>query len=266
MKYKCGFIGYGNMASAIVGGILANNVLPADLIFVYDQDHNKTNSLRGIHVCESVGDLAQHADIIFLCVKPNIIPAAAAEIKTDDKAVVSIAAGVRTEDLLLYIPANGTRTMRIMPNTPLMVGKGAICIQVPNNLLQGEKEFIYNIFSNLGIVEEVNEDRMDVVTGVSGSGPAYVYHFIDSLAKAGEANGLEYEQSLALAVQTFEGACAMLKQSDGKNPEQLIADVCSPGGTTIEAMDVFYKKDVAGIIREAVDACVRRTQELSGGK
>jgi pyrroline-5-carboxylate reductase len=266
MEYTCGFIGYGNMASAIVGGILANGILPAGHICVYDRDSSKTSPLRGIYVCESVGDLAKRADIIFLCVKPNMIPAVAAEIKMDGKAVVSIAAGVRTDDLLSYIPAHGTRVMRIMPNTPLMVGKGATCIQTPNNLLEGEKNFIYNIFSNLGSVEEVDASLMDAVTGVSGSGSAYVYHFIDSLAKAGEANGLDYKQSLALAAQTFEGACAMLKQSDGKSPEQLILDVCSPGGTTIEAMDVFYKKDVTGIIREAVGACVRRSQELSGEK
>ena len=259
--FKTGFIGCGNMAAAIINGILNKNILPAADIYVYDIDSKKAEQFGGVNVCTSIGELAEQAQILFLCVKPNVIENAAAEIKSKNKAVISIAAGVKTARLAFVLPEN-TRIMRIMPNTPLMVGKGASCVQAPNGLTLPERTFVYRIFSALGLLEEVEEQQMDAVTGVSGSGPAYVYLFVDAVAAAGEANGLDRETALRLAVQTFEGACAMLRTT-GKPPEQLIQEVCSPGGTTVEAMKVFEAKDVRGIVREAVDACVERSRELS---
>lgn len=259
---KTGFIGCGNMASAIINGILNNKILDGGDIFVFDTDVQKAKSVaNGITVCPSVGELAQNADIIFLCVKPNIIPAVLPQIKEQDKAFVSIAAGVKTEKIeeLLTVPA---RIMRIMPNTPLMVGKGASCLQTPSTLTQDEEAFVEQIFSSLGIVEHVPAELMDAVTGVSGSGPAYVYMFIDALAKAGVKNGLPEDVSLRLAVQTFEGACEMLKKT-GDTPSRLIHNVCSPGGTTIEAMKVFDMNETRGVVEWAVDACVAKSKELS---
>ncbi len=260
-KYATGFIGCGNMASAIINGILKHHILEPEDIFIYDKDPQKEPEFLGTHHCRSIEELALLSEVIFLCVKPNVIPEVLKEIRADKKAIVSIAAGIKTDRLSKALPP-ATRIMRIMPNTPLMAGKGASCIQIPNTFSEDENQFIYRIFSELGIVRECREDQMDAVTGVSGSGPAYVYLLIDALARAGEANGLSYQTALDLAVQTFEGGCAMLKTSP-KEPGQLIRDVCSPGGTTLEAMKIFEAEDARGMMQKAVDACVRRSKELS---
>jgi pyrroline-5-carboxylate reductase len=257
--YKIGFIGCGNMAAAIINGI--GKFLPGSAVFVYDIDPEKAGRFSGVTVCASIGEVADHTQILFLCVKPNVLPDAAAEIKKNNITVVSIAAGIPVSRLREYIPA-GVRLMRVMPNTPMLAGRGAACVQTPNDVPDGEKEFIYGVFSQMGTVAEVAENQMDAVTGVSGSGPAYVYLFIDALARAGEKNGLDYETALTLSVQTFEGAAAMIRQSE-KTPSQLIGEVCSPGGTTVEAMKVFEELDVRGVIDRAVSACVRRSGELS---
>ncbi len=258
-NYKIGFIGCGNMAQAIICGI--QKTTDIGNIYLYDIDKSKTDIFKGANICSSVEGLALAADIIFLCVKPNILPTVLKEVTADGKAFVSIAAGVKSSGIKQNLKVSA-RIMRVMPNTPMMVSNGAICVQTPNNFEQSEQEFVYNIFSDMGEVFEVSEDQMDTVTGVSGSGPAYVYYFIDSVAKAGEANGLSYELALKLATQTFIGACEMLKSTD-KLPEKLISEVCSPNGTTIEAMNVLREKQVESFIKDAVDACVRRSVELS---
>lgn len=260
-QFKTGFIGYGNMASAILRGITDNGILPESDVSVFDTDADKLHGLGNVHICSSAAETAEKVDILFLCVKPNVIPVVAAEIRAEGKAFVSIAAGVTADKLLEALPT-GSRVMRIMPNTPLLVGKGAVCIQVPNNFNAAQQAFINRIFSKLGLVCEVSGAQMDAVTGVSGSGPAYVYLLINELAKAGAANGLSYETALTLARQTFEGACGMLEVT-GRQPEELIDAVCSPGGTTLEAMRVFEAEDIGGTIQKAVDACVKRSRELS---
>jgi len=261
--YKTGFIGCGNMATAIMGGIVNNKILNPEEIYIFDTDQAKLKRLQstGMQVCSSVETLAGRADVIFLCVKPNVVPSVLQEIKSSGKRIVSIAAGVKTDKMRQNLNVEA-KLMRIMPNTPLMVGQGAVCVQTPNDFNEAEKNFIYSIFNPIGLVKEVTEDDMDAVTGVSGSGPAYVYLFVDALARAGEGNGLPYETALALAIQTFEGACTMLRES-GKEPAQLIKDVCSPGGTTIEAMGVFEQRDIRGIMKEAVDACTEKSRQLS---
>lgn len=255
---KTGFVGCGNMASAIIGGIQKSGLKD---IFIYDKDHVKCKAFTGAAVCGSVNEVVQKADIIFLCVKPNIIPQVLGEVEVEGKAFVSIAAGVTSEKLRTHLKPRA-RIMRIMPNTPLLVGKGAICIESPTDFTQEEQLFIEEVFRSIGVIEHVNGALMDSVTGVSGSGPAYVYLFIDALAKAGAAHGLPADVSLRLAVQTFEGACEMLKKT-GETPEKLIGNVCSPGGTTIEAMKVFEENKTREIIGRAVDACVAKSEELS---
>ena len=261
-NFKTGFIGCGNMATAIINGILDKNIIKAQNINLYDLDNKKAIRFKGANVSQSIDQLAVNSDIIFLCVKPNVLQQVASKISAKGKAVVSIAAGVGTDKLFTWLP-DDTRLLRIMPNTPLMVGKGASVFQQPDNLTDNEREFIYKVFSSLGTVEKVNADEMDAVTGISGSGPAYVYLFVDALAKAGEKQGLNADVSFSLALQTFNGACEMLKKSD-KTPDSLIKDVCSPGGTTIEAMKVFEDENLRLLIEKAVEACVNRSKELSG--
>lgn len=264
MSYKLGFAGCGNMAGAIIRGIIASGLLDGGNISVFDPDESKTAQMKGegVNICADMKELQAFADILFLCVKPNVVPAVLGEITVPGRAVVSIAAGVRSEKIkdLLKVDA---RILRIMPNTPLMVGKGASGFEVPSTLTKEEYAFIKEIFQSLGIVVEVEASLMDAVTGISGSGPAYMYYFLKALADAGERQGLRYEDSAALALQTMQGAAEMVKRS-GAALESLIKAVCSPGGTTIEALAVFDEMDLSGIVDKAVDACTKKSIMLSG--
>lgn len=256
-----GFIGYGNMASAILKGILNNNLVPPKNISVYDINISKTADLSDINIYGSIEDVCKKSDIIFLCVKPDVLLSILPNFDEKNKAYISIAAGITQETLQKNLPKN-SRVMRVMPNMPLLVGKGAVCIQAPNNLTDKENEFIEGIFSSIGCVEKVDGSLMDAVTGVSGSGPAYVYLFIKSLAEAGIKNGLPEDIAHNIALKTFEGACDMLRQT-GRTPEELIDTVCSPGGTTLAAMQVFKENNIDRLIDDAVGACIKRSKELS---
>ena len=263
MRYKLGFIGCGNMAGAIIRGIIGNGLLDGKNISVFDTDESKTAQMEGegVKVCADVEELQDSSDIVFLCVKPNIVPAALSAITKPGRAIVSIAAGVRSEKIKSLLKVDA-RILRIMPNTPLIVGKGASGFEVPSTLTKEEYSFIKDIFQSLGKVVEVEAPLMDAVTGISGSGPAYMYYFLKALADAGVAQGLKPEDSVKLALQTMQGAAEMAERSD-KPLETLIKEVCSPGGTTIEALAVFDKMDLNGIVDKAVDACTKKSFKLS---
>lgn len=264
MPYKLGFIGCGNMAGAIIRGILKNNLLDAKKLCVYDPDERKTAPFEreGLKVCANISELKDFSDILFLCVKPNIVPSVLGELAGCDAALVSIAAGVRSEKIKSFLGVD-SRILRIMPNTPLMVGKGASGFEVPSTLTEGEYGFVKEIFQCLGIVVEVGADLMDAVTGISGSGPAYMYYFLKAVADAGAKQGLKPDDSLALALQTMKGAAKMVEESE-KPLETLIKEVCSPGGTTIEALAVFDNMELYGIVSKAVEACTEKSKKLSG--
>ncbi len=264
MRYKLGFIGCGNMAGAIIRGIIKNGLLVAANLCVYDPDDHKTAPFgkEGIKVCADMGEMQSFSDILFLCVKPNVVPAVLKEITSDGRAIVSIAAGVRSEKIRSLVKAK-SRILRIMPNTPLMVGKGASGFEIPSTLTEEEYDFVKEIFQCLGIVVEVDADLMDAVTGISGSGPAYMYYFLKALADAGVKQGLRPGDSLALALQTMKGASEMVEQSE-KPLGTLIKEVCSPGGTTIEAMAVFENMELDGIVDKAVEVCTEKSKKLSG--
>lgn len=264
MSYNLGFIGCGNMANAIIRGILDKKLLESNHIFVLDSDPAKTEALKEsehVWLCSDIKELQTASDIIFLCVKPNVIPAVLSQITEPGRAFVSIAAGVRSEKIKKMIKVDA-RVLRIMPNTPLMVGKGAAGFEVPSSLKKEEFNFIKNIFENMGKVVEADASLMDAVTGVSGSGPAYMYYFLNALAKAGERQNLPAEDALALALQTMKGAVEMVEKSD-KPLETLIREVCSPGGTTIEALAVFEHFGLNEIVDKAVDACTKKSAQLS---
>lgn len=264
MSYQLGFIGCGNMANAIIYGIINNSILGAENIHVYDTDDFKAALLKEtkkVHVASGLDELQQKCDILFLCVKPNIVPAVLDAITVPGKALVSIAAGVTTKKMTQLLKVDA-RVLRAMPNTPLMVGKGATGLEIPSTFTKDEFAFVKNIFLCLGKVAEVSASRMDAITGISGSGPAYMYRFLNALVKAGVRQKLSPEDSLTLALQTMKGAVAMVEKT-GKPLEQLIKEVCSPGGTTIEAIAVFDQFDLDDVVDQAVDACVKKSARLS---
>lgn len=264
MIEKIGFIGCGNMASAIICGIIGNGILQGESINVFEPNTEKLNAFateNKIISKQSINDVVNASDITFFCVKPNVLPSVLQEISAENKAFVSIAAGVKYEKILASLPS-GSRLLRIMPNTPLMAGLGASGFQIPSSLSDEEYNFIKKVFETLGVVAEVDGGLMDAVTGISGSGPAYVYYFIEAMAQAGTDAGIPYEDSLKLTLQTIKGAVKMVETSP-KTPAVLKKEVCSPGGTTIEALAVFDENNMDVTIKKGIEACIAKSKKLS---
>lgn len=266
MIKKVGIIGCGSMGTAIIKGILEKNLLEhSRCVKVFDKDYNKMFELcekYGVDIYGGEKALSWNADIVILAVKPNIVKDVLKEVSGSGKAIISIAAGIGTETLKAGL-SDSERVLRIMPNIPLVAGEGAVVLAAKqSNLTEEEMEFVKTIFSSLGKVFETDEENMNAVTGVSGSGPAYIYAFIEAMARAGEANGLPYDLALETSVQTAIGAAKMILSSEQTVPE-LIEDVCSPNGTTMEAMSVFEDCGLSDIVLNAVTAATQRSKELS---
>ena len=212
---KIGFIGAGKMASAIIKGLIKSNFAKSEDITAtqaeIDQLEEKSKAL-GIEVIADNKILAQKSDVIFIAVKPNQALEVLKEINpyiTAKKLIVSIAAGVRLEKLESNLPSN-TRVIRVMPNTPMLVGEGMSGMIGGKGVTKDDLDYIYNLLSTIGkciIVD--NEAQMDIVTAISGSGPAFYYKVINEIARAGEKLGLDYEKSLLLSIQTAIGSAKM---------------------------------------------------------
>ena len=262
-EYRIGFIGAGNMARAIIGGAIEKKVLSAEHICVYDIDPNKTAELKErLHVLttDSIDSLCKESDIILVAVKPNVMTDVLNTLKVHDKPVVSIAAGW-SADKIKNIIGPERKVLRLMPNTPLMVGEGMSVFEMPSSFDEKEMMFIENMFLSLGEVEKAPLKLMDAVTAVSGSGPAYVYMFVEALADAGVLCGLSRDMAIKLAAQTVLGSAKMVLDS-GVHPGALKDAVCSPGGTTIEAVKSLEMNGFRGAVIEAVEACTRKSQSL----
>ncbi|MDR2296485.1 MAG: pyrroline-5-carboxylate reductase, partial [Clostridiales Family XIII bacterium] len=238
---RLGFIGVGNMGGAIIKGYLAAGAGDAGAVSAFDRDAEKLSALAaetGIAVAESIAALVARADTIILAVKPNnfeeVLPALAAA-RTGERLVISMAAGVRIRYVAGFL-GEEAKIVRIMPNTPAMVGAGMTAVSRNARVSDAEFERALDIFRAVGRVEPVDEALMDAVTGVSGSGPAYVYMFIDALAQGAAAAGMDEAQARIFAAQTALGAARMVLET-GVDPLTLRQNVCSPGGTTIEAVN-----------------------------
>ena len=259
---RIGFIGGGNMAKAIAVGAVNCGVVAPEDVYIYDKDAEKMNKLCDEYsfiACRSQGELEIKSDIVILAVKPNVAKSVLNAI-TKAKALVSIVAGLDVKTITSSIKSD-TRILRVMPNTPLMVGCGATAFAYPSTLIDEEYSYIKSLFSGLGKVVEVDERYFSAVTGVSGSGPAYAYMFIEALADAGVKHGLSRDTAKMLAAQTVIGAGKMVLET-GKHPAQLKDEVCSPGGTTIEAVAVLENMGMRAAVINAVDACVDKADKL----
>ena len=263
--FTVGFIGAGNMAAAIIEGTIAKKAISAGNIYVYDVDSEKLHGLNqklGVQIANSLTDLVTSADIVVLAVKPNIIGAVLQDIKDiiGNTAVVSIAAGWSADMLKAVIGAD-KKVLRLMPNTPLMVGEGMTVFEVPHSVSDDEYTFIENIFSSIGRVAQAPEKLMDAVTAVSGSGPAYVFLFIEALADAGVLCGLPRAQAIELASQTVLGAAKMVLET-GSHPGALKDAVCSPGGTTIEAVKSLENDGLRAAVINAAEKCAIKSRSM----
>lgn len=261
---RIGFIGGGNMAGAIIDAILTSHIVAPDRLAVFDTSADKRDFFceKGLRIAASNQELVESSDLIFLAVKPQVISLVLEEIQgmTAGKCVISIAAGV-TVSRLREALGGETHIVRVLPNTPMLVLKGATVVAKPDDVPQGDFDLILAIFRAAGEVELLEEEHINQVIPVSSSSPAFFFRMIRAMARAGENCGIAYPTALKLAVATMHGAAHMMMES-GKTPDELITQVSSPGGTTIAALTAFDEFDYEGLIEQAFERCIRRADEL----
>ncbi|MDO4634233.1 MAG: pyrroline-5-carboxylate reductase [Eubacteriales bacterium] len=261
---RIGFIGCGNMATAMISGILDAKLAQNEELTASahsDATRQKIREELKITAARHNSEVAEFADILFLAVKPMYYQEVMEEIRSTlrpEQIIVSIAPG-KTLAWMEEILGAGTKIIRTMPNTPAMVKEGmtALC----RNAFVTDEEFasVKVLFEGFGLAEEVPEHLMDVVTGVSGSSPAYVYLFIEALADAAVSDGMPRAAAYRFASQAVLGSAKMVLET-GKHPGELKDMVCSPGGTTIEAVRVLEEKGLRSAVFEACKACVRKSR------
>ena len=261
---KIGFIGAGNMATAIVKGLLKAEV-QQECICVYDCNVKQLKHMAelGVNIIYDGAELAEKSDIIVLAVKPQNYDEVLEEIKSaanDKKVFVTIAAGISIEYVRKGLGVN-CPMVRVMPNTPLLLGKGATALCRSENISDEDFKIVYDMFANSGEVVVLPEEQMNAVIAVNGSSPAYVYLFAKAMTDYAVSVGIEKDTALKLVAQTFIGSAEMLLSS-GDDPDTLIQKVCSKGGTTIEAVNVLNENNVPQTIMDAMAACTKRAEEL----
>ncbi|XP_020597841.1 pyrroline-5-carboxylate reductase isoform X2 [Phalaenopsis equestris] len=261
--YKLGFVGAGNMAESIARGVVKSGLLSPTSIRTYHSRPNRQADFLsfGVEILESSGQVVADSDIVILSVKPQVAKKVLLELKplfTDDKLLVSIAAGIKIKDLQEW--SGHGRIIRVMPNTPSAVGEAASVMCMADMATKKDEERVASLFKAVGKVWTVDEKYFDAVTGLSG--PAYVYIAIEALADGGVAAGLPRDLALALASQTVFGASAMVNNT-GKHPAQLKDAVTSPAGTTIAGIYELEKAGFRSALMSAVIAATNRCRELS---
>lgn len=260
---KLGVIGCGKMGSALVEGAIRSGAVPAAKVSGCDAYPDAAKAFAkatGATFAESISAL--NADTYLLCTKPNQAEAALGAIPAGDALVISVAAGLSTAWLEARVPA-GVRVIRCMPNTPALVGKGAAAYCRGKAATTADAETAKLLLGSVGLAVELPESLMDAVTGLSGSGPAFVYVMIEAMADGGVRAGLPRAEALKLAAQTVLGAAAMVLET-GIHPGALKDQVTSPGGTTIAGIAELEKHGMRSAFIEAVTTAARRSAELGG--
>jgi pyrroline-5-carboxylate reductase len=261
-----GFLGTGNMAEALVKGILAAGLTTPSEIVGSDPRQARCDEIRaryGIRTTQSNLDVARAADLVFLSVKPQIIDRVCREISPalqPGAVVVSIAAGTPTAAIEANLP-DGTHLVRTMPNTPALVGAGATAIAPGNLATLDDVALVRRVFEAVGMAVVLEESQLDAVTGLSGSGPAYVFLIIEALSDAGVKMGLSRYNALALAAQTVLGSAKLLLDT-GEHPGRLKDMVTSPGGTAIAGLHTLEAGGLRTTLIDAVQAATERSRAL----
>ncbi|MFZ5596372.1 MAG: pyrroline-5-carboxylate reductase [Bacillota bacterium] len=266
---KIGFLGGGQMAGAMLKGLVGSGVVAAGDLYVTDINRERLDYLReslGVNIIFDNRELVHTAEILILSVKPGLVPAVlreVAEVIRPGQLLISIAAGVSTAALSGAAGKNAA-VIRVMPNTPALVGEAASALCLGPGAGGKDMEKALAIFSSFGRAVEVPESLMDAVTGLSGSGPAYMFLILEALADAGVKMGIPREAALLLAVQTMLGSARMVLET-GLHPAQLKDMVTTPGGTTIEGLFSMEKDGIRGILMKAVESATVRSREMCGG-
>ncbi|MCL2806317.1 MAG: pyrroline-5-carboxylate reductase [Treponema sp.] len=259
------FIGCGNMGFALMKA--AARVIKPENIFLTDADSEKAHNAAvsaGAKTLKTNIEAAQMCDFIFLAVKPQVLDQVLAEItpaiekRNPSPVLVSMAAGWSIARIQSYVK---TPVVRIMPNTPSLIGKGMIAMSVSQEVSQQKAEELKTLLNGAGLVDIIDERFMNAVTGLSGSGPAFVYLFIEALADGAVHSGMPKDKALYYAVQTVTGAAAMVQET-GKQPGELKDMVTSPGGTTLAGIAALENGAFRSTVMKAVEAAKKRAEEL----
>ena len=262
---KIGFIGGGKMATAIIKGIINSKWCEPNNIFVSDKNEQALDSLKeNYQVSTTIDNLevVKNSNIILLAVKPFVLRDVLNEIKDfvqKDTLVLSIAAGISIKTIQEIL--GDVAVIRIMPNTPALVNEGMSAICKADNVTVEQVEIAKTIFENVGEVIVSDEKYIDIITAISGSGPAFYYYVIDEIAKAGEKLGLDYQTCLKLSAQTALGSAKMIMETN-VSPEQLIINVTTPGGCTAVGNEVLKENKTADILFDTIKKTAQKANEL----
>lgn len=262
---KLGFIGCGNMATAILGGILKKQLLSPDEVIasaLHQTTLDKVSAAYGIHTTLSNCEAAK-ADIVFLAVKPQFYEKVIHEIKntvTESQIIVSIAPGKSIETITGWF-GKPIKLIRTMPNTPAMVGEGVTAVCPAKTVTEDELNQVLALLESCGTAEVMKEHMVDAVVSVSGSSPAYIFMIIEAMADGAVRDGIPRSQAYRLAAQAVLGSAKMVLET-GKHPGELKDMVCSPAGTTIEAVAAMEKAGLRNAILAGMEACSNKTRSM----
>ncbi|MBN2559263.1 MAG: pyrroline-5-carboxylate reductase [Clostridia bacterium] len=265
MSYKIAVIGVGNMGGSLAKSIALN--MKDSSVFIFDKVFDKENALikNGCIATARAADACKKADIIIIAVKPNIIPAVITEIKDEieGKLLISIAAGIKTVSYEEMLP--GQRFVRAMPNMAVAVSRGMTTLVAGRYATEEDVNIAREIFGSTGDVVVIREEKMDIATAIAGSSPAYVFMLIEAMADAAVSEGLSRETSYKMAAQSVLGS-AKLMMENNEHPAILKDKICSPGGTTIEAVVMLEKYGFRNAVIQAIKASTNKSKEIAGDK
>ena len=268
MIQTIGMIGTGNMGSAILRGVVDAGYIRSSLITAYDASAKKMRELEedipGVRLAQDCREVAENADLIIIAVKPIYVQNVIDEIRgvLNGKAVLSIAAGWTVDMLSRALSGTGATYLRVMPNTPALVGEGMTALCDDSTFSKEDFEYAKGIFDSVGKTRILPVRLFDGVVAISGSSPAYVYMLIEAMADAGVREGLPRVYAYEMAAQSVLGS-ALMVLSSGTHPAALKDAVCSPGGTTIEAVEELERKGFRAAVMDAMKACAEKSREMS---
>ncbi len=264
---KIGFIGGGNMASAMIGGIIGSGLVSPDEIIVSDVSKQQLQKISSQYGAETTSDnvrAVSESETFFLAVKPQYYAAVISETAphvTNSQLIITIAPGQTLDGLKEKFGRSDLKIIRTMPNTPAMVGAGITAVTPNENVTADELNYVLKILGSFGAAEVIGEQLMDAVVSVSGSSPAYIFILIEAMADAAVADGMPRAQAYKFAANAVLGSAKMVLET-GKHPAELKDMVCSPAGTTIEAVRVLEEKGFRSAIFEAMKACTRKAKGI----
>ncbi|XP_014665158.1 PREDICTED: pyrroline-5-carboxylate reductase 2-like [Priapulus caudatus] len=268
---RIGFIGAGKVAQAITKGLIDSGITAAENIIASSpkQDHLLLTQISKLGVGTTFNNktVVKESDVVVVCTKPNVVSRVLTEFSSDvskSHLIISVALGVTTKTMEKALPKN-TRVVRVMPNTPALVRMSASVYCMGSSVIETDAETVSKLLTSFGYCEEISESLIDIATGLSGSGPAYVFTAIQSLADGAVKMGMPRDQALRLAAYAVMGSAKLVLES-GQHPDSLKDDVCSPAGCTIYAMHLLEKRGFRAALIDAVEVATLRTKELGDFK